>query len=82
VKQSSIGQKPISIYSLSRGVKMVNYLKVCFVIMPFGKKKVGNKEVDFDYIYDIIFKPAISEVVLPEGREARTETDRQGLLCR
>jgi tetratricopeptide (TPR) repeat protein len=53
-------------------------VKVCFVIMPFGKKKVGNKEVDFDYIYDIIFKPAISEVVLPEGgrlEPRRTDKD-------
>ena len=57
---------------------MINYLKVCFVIMPFGKKQVGNKEVDFDYIYDAIFKPAISEVELPEGGKLeprRTDKD-------
>ena len=45
----------------------MDYSKICFVIMPFGKKKVGNKKVDFDALYDSIFVPAISAVTLPEG---------------
>lgn len=53
------------------------YEKVCFVIMPFSKKKViiyneikniqEELVIDFDDIYNEIFKPAISEVELPEG---------------
>jgi Flp pilus assembly protein TadD len=46
---------------------MNDYGKTCFVIMPFGKKKVGDKEVDFDFIYDHVFKPAVESVDLPEG---------------
>ena len=60
-----------------------NYSKICFVIMPFGVKEIiipmsknifgvtitRNKKVkvDFDYIYDKIFMPAISSIILPEG---------------
>jgi tetratricopeptide (TPR) repeat protein len=33
--------------------------------MPFGKKKVGEQEVDFDFIYHNVFKPAIEAVELP-----------------
>jgi len=29
----------------------INYEKTCFVIMPFGRKRVGDQEVDFDFIY-------------------------------
>jgi len=44
----------------------VDYNKICFAIMPFGKKPVGEREVDFDQIYDEIFEPAINAVPLPE----------------
>ncbi|EAQ75260.1 MULTISPECIES: hypothetical protein [unclassified Synechococcus] len=50
----------------------------CFVIMPFGKKDVGGKQVDFNAIYNEIFEPAIRNVKTPEGRElipARTDMD-------
>jgi tetratricopeptide (TPR) repeat protein len=56
------------------------YDKLCFVIMPFGKKKVTRpskrpgsakrtitETVDFDAIYKNIFKPAIDGIPLPEG---------------
>lgn len=43
----------------------MDYEKTCFVIMPFGKKKVGGEEVDFDFIYNNVFKPAIEAVDLP-----------------
>ena len=33
---------------------MINYAQICFVIMPFGKKPVGDHDVDFDWIYDTI----------------------------
>src|SRR5215831_19168392 len=46
---------------------MTDYNCICFVIMPFGKKKVDDKEVSFDDIYDNIFRPAIGAVTLPEG---------------
>ena len=35
--------------------------------MPFQKNKVGEKEVDFNDIYDSIFWPAIEATPLPEG---------------
>ena len=37
--------------------------------MPFNKKKVGHKVVDFDLVYNEIFEPAIKEAVLSEGGE-------------
>jgi tetratricopeptide (TPR) repeat protein len=55
-----------------------DYTKVCFVIMPFGKKKVGDKQVDFDTVYGQVFAPAISETILPEGgslEPRRTDQD-------
>jgi tetratricopeptide (TPR) repeat protein len=63
---------------VSRGGTTKDYSKICFVIMPFGKKKVADKEVDFDALYDDIFLPAIGEVTLPEGGKLdprRTDKD-------
>ena len=40
----------------------MDYSKICFVIMPFGKKPVGKREVDFDRIYEEIFQPSIDAV--------------------
>ena len=45
----------------------MDYTKICFVIMPFGKKRVGDREVNFDSIYKEIFEPAIAATPLPEG---------------
>jgi tetratricopeptide (TPR) repeat protein len=56
----------------------MDYSKICFVIMPFGKKPIGDKVVDFDPLYDNIFLPAISQVALPEGGKLeprRTDKD-------
>lgn len=56
----------------------MDYSKVCFVIMPFGKKPVGDQTVDFDKLYDDIFVPAIGAVPLPEGGKLeprRTDKD-------
>lgn len=56
----------------------IDYSKICFVIMPFGKKTVGDHEVDFDPLYRDIFVPAISAVNLPEGGKLdphRTDQD-------
>jgi tetratricopeptide (TPR) repeat protein len=55
-----------------------DYTKICFVIMPFGIKPVGDQKVDFDRIYDGIFAPAIRDVRLPEGavlEPRRTDRD-------
>jgi hypothetical protein len=65
---------------LPRRVKSgkMDYSKICFVIMPFGKKPVGDRTVDFDGLYDDIFVPAISAVSLPEGGKLeprRTDKD-------
>lgn len=56
----------------------MDYSKICFVVMPFGTKAVADKQVDFDQIYDNVFAPAISGVVLPEGgslEPRRTDKD-------
>lgn len=45
--------------------KQIDYSRICFVVMPFNKKKVDDKDVDFDAIYKQIFEPAISAVPLP-----------------
>jgi len=45
----------------------IDYTKICFAVMPFSKKTVDGKEIDFDQIYNEVFKPAISSVTLPEG---------------
>jgi tetratricopeptide (TPR) repeat protein len=45
----------------------IDYTKICFVVMPFGKKIVGEVIIDFDYIYQHIFAPAIEATPLPEG---------------
>lgn len=50
----------------------------CFVIMPFGVKKVGEREVDFNVLYTDLFEPAINEVVTPEKQRVkavRTDMD-------
>lgn len=52
--------------------------QICFVIMPFGTKKVGDKTVDFNMIYDQIFEPAIKLAKTPEGSQLvprRTDKD-------
>ena len=51
--------------------------RTCFVIMPFGKKDVGGKEVDFTAIYNNIFKPAICEVTTPENKQLIPERTDQ-----
>lgn len=52
----------------------MDYTKICFVVMPFATKKVKlfspnehEISIDFDYIYNNIFVPAIEKVELPEG---------------
>lgn len=57
---------------------MIDYAQVCFVIMPFGKKRVDDVDVDFNAIYDRIFVPAVTRVALPEGGQLqprRTDKD-------
>lgn len=57
----------------------MDYTKICFVIMPYGIKRIGKTKisrwlpftrpvnVDFDHIYEQIFAPAIRATALPEG---------------
>ena len=52
--------------------------RTCFLIMPFGKKDVGGKVIDFTKIYTEIFEPAIKKVETPEKEfliPARTDMD-------
>jgi len=49
----------------------IDYAQVCFVIMPFGKKKVGDQDVDFDYIFREVFAPGIEATPLGEGAAGR-----------
>jgi tetratricopeptide (TPR) repeat protein len=35
--------------------------------MPFGTKKVGDKDVDFDFIFKEVFEPAVNATPLGEG---------------
>jgi hypothetical protein len=64
---------------MERSMPDIDYNKVCFVIMPFGKKDVGGGQiVDFDPLYHDIFLPAIAAVDLPEGGKLdprRTDQD-------
>lgn len=56
----------------------IDFSKICFVVMPFGMKEVGDKQVDFDYIYNRVFVPAIAATPLPEGgylQARRTDQD-------
>jgi Flp pilus assembly protein TadD len=56
---------------------VMEYAKICFVIMPFGEKPVGDRKVNFDELYDNIFVPAISAVSLPEsGKLEPRRTDK------
>jgi tetratricopeptide (TPR) repeat protein len=52
-----------------RGLTMarIDYSQVCFVIMPFGTKKVGDKDVDFDFIFKHVFEPAVNATPLGEA---------------
>jgi tetratricopeptide (TPR) repeat protein len=38
-----------------------DYTRTCFVVMPYGKRPVHDRKqkVDFDRIYEVIFKPAV-----------------------
>jgi len=67
-----------SIKSVERKKASMDYSKVCFAVMPFGKKPVQGNEIDFDWIYDNVFAPAIKAVPLPEGgslEPRRTDKD-------
>jgi tetratricopeptide (TPR) repeat protein len=69
----------------ARSRSAADFRDVCFVIMPFGTKKVGtgirSRKVDFDKVYDTIFVPAISAVTLPAseggGKLRPVRTDRE-----
>lgn len=57
---------------------MTELERTCFVIMPFGMKDVGGRQVDFNVVFREIFEPAIRNVKTPEGEElipARTYMD-------
>jgi hypothetical protein len=45
----------------------VDYDRICFVVMPFGKREIDGRHVDFDESYENIFRPGISDIRLPGG---------------
>ncbi|MGE0594335.1 MAG: tetratricopeptide repeat protein [Vicinamibacterales bacterium] len=61
----------------------MDFMRLCFVIMPFGDKDVVDdrgvtRRVSFDAIYASVFEPAIGAVTLPEGgtlQARRTDRD-------
>lgn len=58
--------------------RMQELERTCFLIMPFGKKMVGDREVDFTALYKEVFEPAIESTNTPEGKKliaARTDMD-------
>jgi Flp pilus assembly protein TadD len=50
-----------------RAMKKATYEDMCFVIMPFGQRKIGDREYNFDEIYANVFQIAISMASLPDG---------------
>lgn len=55
---------------------MIDYTTVCFVIMPFGVKKVDGQDIDFDRIFDDIFKPAVEGVSLHKPQKGTLSARR------
>ncbi len=53
---------------------MVDYSRICFVIMPFGTKTVGECEINFDEIYDEIIEPAVNATSLPAAEGGNLES--------
>ena len=45
----------------------IDYDRICFVIMPFGEKPVGDLTVNFDTIYDSISCRRSPRCRCPEG---------------
>jgi hypothetical protein len=62
----NLTDSPIAL-SLQQKSGSRDYSKVCYVNMPFGRKLVGGRAIDFDAIYRDVFAPAISAVTLPAG---------------
>ena len=54
----------------------VDFARSCFVIMPFGRKPVGDAEVDFDLIYREVFEPAIRATPLAAPESGYLEPRR------
>ena len=52
------------------------YARMCFVIMAYGRRQVCGVEIDFDAVYDDIFKPAIQNVRVQGRRLIPKRADR------
>lgn len=44
-----------------------DYDTTCFIVMPFGTKIVGDREVDFDAVYESLIAPAVTRAQTPAG---------------
>ena len=42
----------------------IDYSRTCFVAMPYGPRRVGRRTIDFDTIYQEIFRNAVKRVKL------------------
>ncbi|HEU4561158.1 MAG TPA: toll/interleukin-1 receptor domain-containing protein [Longimicrobium sp.] len=41
--------------------------RTCVSVLPFGKKQIGERDIDFDAVWRELFQPAIKATELPEG---------------
>ncbi|HEX6910193.1 MAG TPA: SH3 domain-containing protein, partial [Longimicrobium sp.] len=45
----------------------VDLARACVVVLPFGTKQVENRAIDFDAVWEHLFRPAIQDVRLADG---------------
>lgn len=45
----------------------VDLERACLVVLPFGTKQVGERVIDFDAVWEHLFKPAIGDLRLTKG---------------
>jgi SH3-like domain-containing protein len=45
----------------------VDLARACLVVLPLGTRQVGERVIDFDAVWEHLFRPAIEDMRLPEG---------------
>jgi tetratricopeptide (TPR) repeat protein len=55
-----------------------DFARTCFVVMPFGRKAVGDRELDFDRLYETLILPAVAASRMPDStRVEALRADRE-----
>ena len=55
----------------------MNFAESCFIIMPYGVCEIAGKSIDFNWVFESIFKPA-SKMMLESGRYMKAQrADKQ-----